>query len=279
MKQKLLLLFISICAFSFSGNSQQSKDAGHTKAADSELHSLARISAFFEMRDINYYSDIINDPVKALDYEGDNKIAANLGAYLGDMVYVMGTSGPKDAYLNFGAAMECAKRVGLEEEFPTIIIERYTNENVSSDSIVKLLDAALDNSKKQLSDKDKTEFFDFIMYGNYIEKLYIISSLLEKQENKNLSDGANANLRRDLLLLMVKQQKQLENLYSIMSAYSNNTSYLFRLGQFRSLINRYDDLVANKDAILKLKPEEMFQAKEIKAIKEQIAVIRNNIVQ
>ncbi|MCF6357874.1 MAG: hypothetical protein L3J54_08720 [Draconibacterium sp.] len=211
MKQKLLLLFISIYAFSFSGNSQQSKDAGQikeSKAINSELNSLASISAFFEMRDISYYSDIVNDPVKALDYEGDNKIAANLGAYLGDMVYVMGTSGPKDAYLNYGAAMECAKHIGLEKVFPSVIIERYANEDVSSDSIVKLLDVALDNSKKQLSEKDKSEFFDFLMYGNYIEKLYVISSLLKKQENKNLSGSANANLRRDLLLLMVKQQLQ-----------------------------------------------------------------------
>ena len=282
MKQKSLLLFISIFALYLSVSSQQNKDAEHIAEAHEtapQLQNLSAITAFFELSDVSYYADIVNDPVKAIDYKGDNKIAANLGAYLGDMVYVMGTSGPKDAYLNYGAAMECAKHVGLEKVFPSVIIERYADENVSSDSIVKLLDEALDNSKRHLSEKDKSEFFDFMLYGNYIEKLYVISALLRKQENKDLSDGANANLRRDLLLRVVKQKEHLENLYSIMSVYSNNSSYLFRLGQFRSLINRYEDLAANSKAILKMKPDEIFQAKEVKAIEEQIGIIRGIIVQ
>jgi len=281
MKQKLLLLFISICTLSLSATSQQDKDAEHIAEAYEtapQLQSLSAITAFFKMSDVQYYADIVNEPTKALDYKGDNKIAANMGAFLGDMVYVMGTSGTKDAYLNYGAAMECAKHVGLEEAFPSIIIERYADENVSSDSIVKLLDQALDNSKKQLSEKDKSEFFDFMLYGNYVEKLYVISALLKKQENKDLSDAANANLRRDLLLYMVKQREHLDNLYEIMSVYYDNDSYLFRLGQFKSLINKYEDLVNNRDAILKMKPDEMFQAKEVKAIEKQIGIIRNIIV-
>ncbi len=282
MKQKLLLLFISIFALSFSGNSQHSKDAEHISEANAtgpKMHNIATVAAFFENSDVSYYADIVNEPAKALDYEGDNKIAANMGVYLGDMLYVMGTSGPKDAYLNYGAAMECAKHIGLEEAFPTIIIERYADENVSSDSIVKLIDEALDKSKKDLSEKDKTEFFDFMLYGNYMERLYVVSKLLRKQENKDLSDGANANLRRDLLLRVVKQKEYLENLYTIMSVYSDNSSYLFRLGQFRSLINRYEDLAANRKAILQMKPDEMFQAKEVKAIEKQIGIIRGIIVQ
>ena len=275
MKQKLLLLFISIFALSFFGNSQTNRKGLQL----SEMQNLSTITALFENSDVSYYDDIVNEPTKALDYEGDNKIAANMGVYLGDMLYVMGTSGPKDAYKNFGAAMECAKHIGLEEAFPSVIIERYANENVSSDSIVKLLEYAIDNSKRQLSEKDKSEFFDFFIYGNYIEKLYVVSKLLRKQENKDLSDVTNANLRRDLLLRMVKQREQLDNLYEIMSVYSDNPSYLFRLGQFRSLINRYEDLAANRKAILNMKPEEMFQAKEVKAIEEQISIIRNNIVQ
>jgi len=242
------------------------------------LKNLSELSAFFDMLDISYYPDLVNDPVNAHKYIGnEKKTAANLGAYLGDMVYVMGSEGYIEAYKNFGAAMELANEMDIEKEFPNLVIDRYEGK-MPTDSIMLLLDEALNKSEKDLSEKDKVIFYDFMLYGNYIEKLHVISGLLVRVNKSKLPDVAIADLKRNLLIFMAKQRKPLEKAYAIMTPYFNNTPEIINEGELKHLIALYKDLEANKDAILKLDPKEIYNAKEVLAIGKQIEVVRNRIV-
>ena len=146
MKQLLLSLCISIFVLSTSCNTQKNKKTKDKKdnakieeagMLQFRVHSISDIKATFEMADVVFYNDIINKPTNALNYVGNKKIAANIGVYLGDMLYVMTTSGKReDAYPIYGAIMELAQNVGLTDEFPKLILERYENEGVSADSML-----------------------------------------------------------------------------------------------------------------------------------------------
>ncbi|MEN8117588.1 MAG: hypothetical protein ABFS16_11455 [Bacteroidota bacterium] len=276
MKHLLQLLFISVFALALSVNAQDNKNS--SIEADEilpQLQNLTSISEFFKLHDVAYYANIPNVPVKALEYKGDHKIAANMGVYLADMVYVMGTEGYKTADENYGAVMQLAEKAGLDDEFPDLVIERYTNQNISVDSVVNMLNTALDNSEKKLSADDKKEFYDFMLFGNYMEKLYTISSLLVKYEDSDLPEAAVADLNRSLLLMMAKQKQPLEELSKLMIGYSSN---IVDHKEIRQLIKNYEKLAASKDKILKLKPADIYKAKEITTIESEVKKIRDRIV-
>ncbi len=242
------------------------------------LKNMSELSAFFDMLDISYYPDLVNDPVNAHKYlDNEKKTAANLGVYLGDMVYVMGSEGYIEAYKNFGAAMELANELGIGDDFPNLVIDRYEGK-VPTDSVLMLLDEALNKSEKHLSKQDKAVIYDFMLYGNYIEKLHVISGLLVKVNKSNLPEVAVADLKRNLLIFMAKQRKPLEKAYSIMGKYFDNTPEIINEGELKELINLYKVLEANKEAILKLDPIEIYNAKEVKSIAKQIEIVRNRIV-
>ncbi len=242
------------------------------------LKNLSELSAFFDMLDITYYPDLVNDPVNAHNYKNDEKkTAANMGVYLGDMVYVMGSEGYIEAYKNFGAAMELAHEVGIEDNFPNLVIDRYEGK-APKDSVMMMLDDALNKSEKHLSANDKVIFYDFMLYGNYIEKLHIISGLLAKATESDLPDAATADLKRNLLIFMAKQRKPLEKAYEIMSPYFDNSPKIINKKELEDLIDMYKELEVNKDKILKLDPINIYKAKEVKAIEKQIDVLRNRII-
>ncbi len=288
MKQKLLFLFISIFILSVACTNQKAKKTSSEPKAEKStevvldvkprLHSISDIKAVFQMADVGYFPEIINPPANALNYTGDRKIAANMGVYLGDMLYVVATSKKKIAYLNYGAIMELAKNAGLTEEFPQLIIERYEKENLSTDSMLTILDKALDKSEKKLTENDKAEFFSFILLGNYIEKLYIVSKILVQPSEAGLPANVDAMLKRNLFLLVAKQTGPLEELISIVSKYAGGANQVVDMAELNELLSYYKEAQANKETLAKLAPSELYKSKEVVQVFNQIEKVRNRIV-
>ena len=274
MKQRLILLLVGMITLSITCQSQESKKNNDDAP---QLKSVNEIKSVFEMADVTYYKDIVNEPTNALEYKGDKKIAANMGVYLGDMLYAVTTDSKKEGYNSYGAAMELAKSVGVEKEFPKYILERYAADNVNSDSLLAVLDKVLDNSNKKLTDNDKSEFFAYLVMGNYVEKLYILSSLVKKT-NKDIPEASNAMLKRSLLMALGNQAGHLEKMLTMLSKHPNMTTEVIDVDEIRVLIQDYKNVADNREAIAKLEPAKIYKAKEIVAVQKQISKIRKRIV-
>jgi hypothetical protein len=291
MKQKLVFFLIGIFTLSISCQNQKAKKDTDQKSGSEvvveEIHevmpefglrTISDLQSVFEMADVGYYPEITNEPTYALNYKGEEKIAANMGVYMADLLYAMTTSGRKDAYADYGAIMELSKHIGLTNEFPALIIERYEKSTVSIDSIVIMLDHAFENSEKKLSDIDKSEFYEFMLLGNYIEKLYLVSSIIQRPKKTELPEEVEASLKRNLVGLISKQSNRLEELLKIMSKYSNVSNNVLVLDELIELKNAYMIVEAKRDEIMKLGPTEFYGAKEILNVHEKIAKIRSRIV-
>jgi hypothetical protein len=290
MKQNLLLFLVGILVFSISCQNQKSKKETDPKTESEEvaedvveivpkLNSIATIKGVLQMSDVGYYPEIINEPTNALKYVGDRKIAANIGVYMGDMIYVLTTSGRSEAYANYGAIMELAKDFGMTDEFPRLILERYEKGNVAIDSVLIVLEDALSNSEKKLTENEKSEFYAFMLLGNYIEKLYLVSSIIQRPKRANVPEAAVAQLKRNLLLLMGRQSGPLEELLELLADYSDDASHVVVLDEIKELSNRYKEAAAKRETISQLEPAEIYKAKEIVAIHKQIEKVRKRIVQ
>lgn len=239
-----------------------------------QLTSVKNITAFFQMNDITYHKDIVNNPENALRYNEENKIAANIGAYLADMVYGLGTKS-EHTYKSFGAVVRLADKLDLEDEFTELVIKRINDEDISIEEASEVLDRTLKGSSKNLDDITKKDLYNYIVYGNYIEKLYVVSSLLTKAKESNLPEPVKANMNRNLLLMMAKQSDQLEELSRLMAGNSNQ---VVAHRDLQDLLEAYLTLAKNKNKILKLSAEDMFSAKEVKNIQKKIAEVRERIV-
>lgn len=268
--KKLFLLFILLSTC--SGLIAQNIDF---ESVQPKLTSMANISAFYEINDITYHKGIINDPPKALEYKGDKKVAANMGVYMADMIYGIGSKS-LDANDSFGAVMELARKLGMEDAFTQVIIDRLNSEDIGASEAGKYLDEVLKVSEEKFTEDQQAEIYNFMLYGNYIEKLHLISSQLQKSKESDLPESAVANLNRSLLLLMARQGPPLKKLSKLMVDYSSN---IVAHRDIQKLLGAYEELAKNRDKIVKMAPADMYEAKEIKAIQKQIAEIRERVVE
>lgn len=239
------------------------------------IMNMDAISAFYEMNDIRFYDDIINTPQKALEYEGDSKIAANLGVYMADMIYGIGTRW-LEVNNSVGAVMELSRKLGIEDNFPQAIIDRINDKDVTADQASAAMNDVLKNSKNDFTKTERTEIFNYILYGNYIEKLYQVSSLLKKAESIDLPESAKANLNRNLLVLMAKQGQPLAEVSKLMSNYSSD---LIAYKDLETLLDSYEKLAKDVPEIVKLSPEKIYTHSDIVDIHKKIGKIRERIVQ
>lgn len=288
MKQKLILFLIGIFVFSISCQNQKAKKGEEPKeevaavVADDpspELHSISEIKAVFELADVGFYPEIVNDPLKALKYEGDRKIAANIGVYMADLIYVMTTSGRQNAYTNYGAIMELSKNVGLTDDIPRLILERYENGTTSVDEVQAMIEKALNDSKKNLSENKKAEFYAYMIMGNYIEKLYVVSSIIKRPKKTELPAEVEASLKRGLLKYVSKQSGRLQEVVNLLSSYQGDSKDIIVRNEIESLMNSYKAVEAKRAELLALPPGDVYNAEEVVTIFNQIESIRNRIVE
>lgn len=268
--RKLFLLFLA-CAVSLSVLKAQNINIENIQP---QLTSMANISAFYEINDITFHKGIVHDPVKAADYEGDKKVAANLGVYMADMIYGIGSKS-LEANESLGAVLELAKKLEMESAFTQVLIDRLNSENVSATEAGKYIDEVFKKGEEKFSKEKRTDLYNFMLYGNYVEKLHLISSQLKQSKNADLPESAIANLNRSLLLLMARQGAPLKDLSRLMVDYSSN---IVAHRDIQMLLKAYENLAKNKDRIVQLSPAEMYEAKEIVAIQKQIAEIRERVV-
>jgi hypothetical protein len=242
-----------------------------------ELHSISELKAILEIADIGFNPDIINQTEYVSLYLGDQKIAANIGVYLADLVYVMSTKENPDIHKEYGAILELAKQFGFADDLLNVTLERYENGNTSVDQFFELLEKSSENSSKNMSGSEVSEFSSYLLLGNYIEKLYIVSSLLQ-QRNDKVDAETDAQIKSGLLSLMTNQSIRIDQLIYVLSKYPNRSLDVLVLEDLQLLFNNYLNVEANRDKILKLEPEEIYQSKEVTTIFNQIEKIRYRIV-
>ncbi|HSH20187.1 MAG TPA: hypothetical protein VLA03_07025, partial [Draconibacterium sp.] len=87
----------------------------------------------------------------------------------------------------YGAIMELSQNFGVTSDLLKVILKRYEDGNATVSEVYDMMQKALDDGEKYLTSEDKQEFFSYHIFGNYIEKLYVISSIIERPKKNRYS--------------------------------------------------------------------------------------------
>jgi hypothetical protein len=272
MKQKLILFLFGLVFLSMMVQAQS------TEKDKTKLHSISEIRALLELSDVGYYSELTNEPTNALEYRGEKKTAANMGVYAADLLYVVATSENENIFQEYGAIMELAKNEGLTDDIPAIILKRYEDGNATAEEVIDMLDNAMEKSEAKMSEQNKQEFFAYFALGNYIEKLYLVSSIIERPKQTDVPAEVEATLKRNLIRYIGAQSIRLQGMLDIVTLYPDDTKEVVDARDIKLLMDQYKYLESNREQLLQLSAEEFFNEKNIKAIFKQIKKIRERIV-
>ena len=270
MKQKLILFYVVMLMFSLS---VQSQDDGDVK-----LTSIAEIRAVFELSDVGFYPEIVNEPSNALKYKGDKKIAANIGAYAADLLYVVATSDQSKIVEQYGAILELSQNFGITNDLLPVILKRYEDGNATVSEVFDMMQKALDDSEKNLTLEDKLEYFTYHTYGNYIEKLYVVSSIIDRPKKADIPEEAELTLKRNLIKFVSNQDEKLQILIDLLSPYTDKADDVVDIKEIVTLKKMYETTKAKRTELTKLGPKEFYEDKDVKAIIKQIKKIRTRLV-
>lgn len=286
MKQ-IAIIFISALAlfivpWQFIENTKTLESQNDTELAvaneKQELPAIKEIKSTLQLADVSFYPELVNEPLNALDYKGKRKVAANTGVYLADFIYTKSFGSNIEVNRNYGAIMELSKSAGLNHHVTDIILERYQDENNSIEELSALLQNALSNSNIDISQDEQDQLFAYLVMGNYIEKLYVTSSIMVRPKQLELPKETEAMLKRNLLAYVSQQSVQLQQISDLLNAFEGDEKDELVRAEFNKLIDSYEVIESQRNEILSLPANEIFKVNEVQEVYSQIKSIREKII-
>ena len=176
------------------------------EAIDPNLNKVDQVFKILDLVNAEYNDVLTNDPYSAHSYKFNYSVgAANLGIYMADILYHHYGGNDEATYLSFAAAQELAKYIGVDSEFGAFTIESMTGTSMNRDTLSRLFNGLLTDSKNYNSEEDVVFIHTSFLIGSFVEKVYISSNLLtEKLTNKDMTKEQEGDIR-ELLVIYLNQ--------------------------------------------------------------------------
>lgn len=290
MKIRLISLFSLILVLClYSCNSSSNNQETDTKVADldeiiqtagaisPEVTSIKDVFKTLDLSDAKYYPVLCNDPYNAEKYKKNDAVAAaNLGVYIGDIVYHMYGEATKDMYLTFSAAQELARSIGIDSEFGATLLTELEGGKISRDSLITAFNDLMVKSKDYNSSVELIHVHTAFLTGLYFEKLFITSSLIEQLENKKIQTPKNIENFKEMFIVFNKQLSTISVLKNSLDKHKEKLESIFNYDEIQNLmisaiaLNKASDDILNSDKIDTIE--------SLSTIHKQISNIRTGII-
>jgi hypothetical protein len=293
MKQFKITLGIVLSMFligSCGSNSKKEKAESDTfdldayiKAAEAIEPALSHVDQVFDILDMvhaEYYDVLTNDPYNAHIYKVSYPIAAaNLGIYMTDVIYHFYGKNEDAMFLTFQAAQELASYLGVESEFVTTTISQLEGDRMKRDTVARLFNTLLEDSKKYTSEKEMVFVHTAFLTGSFIEKVYITSNLLkQKMANQDLTNEQDSDIRELLVIYLNQLDPSTGILYEAFEKQKEQLEGLVVLTTFDRLRVLSQELQKVKPTLSMAPISEIAANKNLQLTFELIANLRNLLV-
>jgi hypothetical protein len=246
-------------------------------AISPEINSINDVFSTLELAEAAYYPVLCNDPYNASNYLKSKPVAAaNLGIYVTDIVYHTYGDANEDMFLAFSASQELARYIGLESEFAATLLTELEGGSISRDSLIQVFNGLMKDSEEYNSAEEMIHVHTAFLAGLYMEKLFIISSLLEQGQNKEDASEKDIVNFKKLFVVFENQLETLDVLKASIESQKKNLSDKFSVEAFAKLNAAAVDLKAKSEEILN--SSKLMLTPELTSTYTLISEIRTHIV-
>jgi hypothetical protein len=202
------------------------------------------------------YSEDYLLPISKEDYYiTATKQALNLGIYTADLSYVAIFNQQQKALDYLSACQKLINSLGLTNVIPDSVINLIKNNILDKNELMTIISDQFMNINAYLDDNNRTITTINMIYGGWIEGLYLSIKLL----------GGNIKSNLDLAQIIYDQRLSLEDLIDLVAVYKKNPN----------LKNMYDNLLSLKSIYDNM--DSFIDQKNLKKLEAKVTSIRNKI--
>lgn len=239
-------------------------------AKPSEISSLLKLSGAKLM------PELMNNTTDGIMYTmNDYKASANIGVYLADAIYQYSYDSIKLAYKSAIAGKELAEYIGINDDvFMNLIGDRYSEVGGQIDSLFFVLDSALNRAESYLTENERFKILSAIFIGNYIEKQYIISSIIFDY-SVELPEESKLLLLREMMIILSNSLNRLDFILELTERAYGDMKEMEVNKELKELRNMHKEYMISEDKLLVLKASDVFENEGMLKMYQQIIKIRH----
>ena len=250
----VLMLLIYSCS---SDKKQESSSKEFEEAASEikdkveaiiyEIPSPSEIPFIIESTGADFIPGLVNDLNKAEKYASSNKIAAlNLGVYASDIGYLVTYEKVQEALNYMDACMDIGESLGLQNTIDVSMVKKFEANLGQKDTLASIINEAISKSDSYLKENERSNIAALIIGGTFIEGLYIATQIIDSYPKDILSDDERNLVLTPLIRIVLKQEKPLANMISLLKSIDNRGDWIEGLiNSLKELKRNYEELDVN----------------------------------
>ncbi len=167
----------------------------------------SELAAYLESVDAAYNGTFINDPGKASEYLiSSEQTALALGVYYMDIHYAAAYKKSDQTTLIYDAMALLADSVGMGRVFNQAMLKEFNEQLEDNPEAKKYIEDALVQGSKNLNTSTRPRLATLIMTGFVIERLYLLTSIINEARDNSELAGPDLNLMITPLMQAVARQ-------------------------------------------------------------------------
>ena len=212
-----------------------------------EIPSPSEIPFIIESTGADFIPGLVNDLNKAEKYASSNKIAAlNLGVYASDIGYLVTYEKVQEALNYMDACMDIGESLGLQNTIDVSMVKKFEANLGQKDTLASIINEAISKSDSYLKENERSNIAALIIGGTFIEGLYIATQIIDSYPKDILSDDERNLVLTPLIRIVLKQEKPLANMISLLKSIDNRGDWIEGLiNSLKELKRNYEELDVN----------------------------------
>ena len=188
------------------------------------------------------YIDGLVLPMENVDiYTQDLAQAAlALGVYTVDIAYLASYGKTDQALIKYERARKLATAIGLVSSFEEEMFERYVAAGANPDTLRRELTMTAKNINEEMSQGDLARHGTLFVTGEFIEKMYVLTQVIEQYPD-DLPEDVRSQLLRHLVMAIVEQEKALNDLIGLLDQIREEGEGEEFMAEMKALKQVYDE--------------------------------------